>query len=184
MIEKEYSCLSYWRQHYQAIKPSMTFNATTHRGYMEWQKDFREKYIECLGKIPIDDQALDMKIIDQIENEHYVRRKIVYTADTYSSIPAFLFIPKGVELPAPAIICPHGHGRGKVDPAGIIETDLTSVVKEKYDKLILEDGITPIRRWGQPEDIGKAVVAIAEELMPFSTGEVINVDGGFHISRL
>ena len=67
---------------------------------------------------------------------------------------------------------------------GIIETDLTSVVKEKYDKLILEDGITPIRRWGQPEDIGKAVVAIAEELMPFSTGEIINVDGGFHISRL
>lgn len=67
---------------------------------------------------------------------------------------------------------------------GIIETDLTSVVKEKYDKLILEDGITPIRRWGQPEDIGKAVVAIAEELMPFSTGEILNVDGGFHISRL
>jgi NAD(P)-dependent dehydrogenase (short-subunit alcohol dehydrogenase family) len=67
---------------------------------------------------------------------------------------------------------------------GIIETDLTSVVKEKYDKLILEDGITPIRRWGQPEDIGKAVIAIAEELMPFSTGEILNVDGGFHISRL
>jgi NAD(P)-dependent dehydrogenase (short-subunit alcohol dehydrogenase family) len=67
---------------------------------------------------------------------------------------------------------------------GIIKTDLTSVVKDKYDRLILEEGITPIRRWGQPEDIGKAVVAIAEGLMPFSTGEIINVDGGFHISRL
>lgn len=67
---------------------------------------------------------------------------------------------------------------------GIIKTDLTSVVKDKYDRLILEQGITPIRRWGQPEDIGKAVVAIAEGLMPFSTGEIINVDGGFHISRL
>jgi len=67
---------------------------------------------------------------------------------------------------------------------GIIQTDLTSVVKEKYDHLILEEGITPIRRWGQPEDIGKAVLAIAEGLLPFSTGEVINVDGGFHISRL
>ncbi len=67
---------------------------------------------------------------------------------------------------------------------GIIETDLTSVVKDKYDRLILEEGITPIRRWGQPEDIGKAVVAIAEGLLPFSTGEIINVDGGFHISRL
>jgi NAD(P)-dependent dehydrogenase (short-subunit alcohol dehydrogenase family) len=67
---------------------------------------------------------------------------------------------------------------------GIIATDLTSVVKDKYDKLILEDGLTPIRRWGLPEDIGKAVAAIAEGLFPFSTGEVINVDGGFHLHRL
>jgi len=67
---------------------------------------------------------------------------------------------------------------------GIIATDLTSVVKDKYDHLILEQGVTPIRRWGQPEDVGKAVVAIAQDLLPFSTGEVINVDGGFHLSRL
>jgi NAD(P)-dependent dehydrogenase (short-subunit alcohol dehydrogenase family) len=67
---------------------------------------------------------------------------------------------------------------------GIIKTDLTSGVKEKYDRLILDEGVTPIRRWGLPEDIGKAVVAIASDMLPFSTGEVINVDGGFHISRL
>lgn len=66
---------------------------------------------------------------------------------------------------------------------GIIETDMTSVVKDKYDKLIA-DGLTPIRRWGQPEDIGQAVVAIAEGHLRFSTGEVINVDGGFHLRRL
>jgi len=67
---------------------------------------------------------------------------------------------------------------------GIIATDLTSVVKDKYDRLILEEGLTPIKRWGLPEDIGKAVLAIAEGLFPFSTGEVINVDGGFHLHRL
>ena len=67
---------------------------------------------------------------------------------------------------------------------GIIQTDLTAVVKDKYDRLILEEGLTPIRRWGQPEDVGKAVVAIAQDLLPYSTGEVINVDGGFHLSRL
>lgn len=67
---------------------------------------------------------------------------------------------------------------------GIIQTDLTAVVKEKYDRLILQEGLTPIRRWGQPEDIGKAVVAIAEGWLPFSTGEVINVDGGFHLRKL
>jgi NAD(P)-dependent dehydrogenase (short-subunit alcohol dehydrogenase family) len=66
---------------------------------------------------------------------------------------------------------------------GIIATDMTGPVKEKYDKLIA-DGLTPIKRWGAPEDVGKAVVTIANDSLPFSTGEVINVDGGFHIRRL
>lgn len=69
---------------------------------------------------------------------------------------------------------------------GVIATDMTGPVKAKYDKLILEDerGITPIRRWGQPQDIAKAVAAIASGAFPFSTGEVINVDGGFHLQTL
>lgn len=66
---------------------------------------------------------------------------------------------------------------------GIIETDMTAGVKDKYDKLI-GGGLTPIRRWGQPEDIGKAVAMIARGDLPFSTGEVINVDGGFHMKTL
>ena len=66
---------------------------------------------------------------------------------------------------------------------GIIATDMTGPAKDKYDKLITE-GLTPIQRWGTPEDVGKAVAAIAQDLLPFSTGEVINVDGGFHLRRL
>lgn len=66
---------------------------------------------------------------------------------------------------------------------GIIATDMTVGVKEKYDKLIAE-GLTPIKRWGNPEDVGKAVAAVALDTLPFSTGEVINVDGGFHLRRL
>ena len=66
---------------------------------------------------------------------------------------------------------------------GIIATDMTSVVKDKYDKLIAE-GLTPIKRWGQPEDVAKAVGAIAEGRLDFATGQVINVDGGFHLRRL
>jgi NAD(P)-dependent dehydrogenase (short-subunit alcohol dehydrogenase family) len=67
---------------------------------------------------------------------------------------------------------------------GIIETDMTSAVKDKYDHLIGEQGLTPIRRWGQPEDVARAVLAVAENNLPFSTGEIINVDGGFHFRRL
>lgn len=66
---------------------------------------------------------------------------------------------------------------------GLISTDMTAPVKEKYEKLI-RDGLTPIKRWGKPEDIAKAVAAITQDLFPFSTGEVINVDGGFHLRRL
>jgi len=66
---------------------------------------------------------------------------------------------------------------------GIIQTPMTEVVKDKYDKLIAE-GVTPIKRWGQPDDIGKAIVAIAEDYLPYSTGQIIDVDGGFHIQRL
>ncbi len=76
----------------------------------------------------------------------------------------------------------YGIGVFEIRP-GIIETDMTSVVKGKYDKLIAE-GLTPIKRWGQPEDIAKAVGAIAEGRLDFSTGQVINVDGGFHLRRL
>jgi len=66
---------------------------------------------------------------------------------------------------------------------GIIKTDMTATVAAKYDDLF-EQGICPIKRWGYPEDIGKAVAAISSGAFPYSTGQVINVDGGFHITRL
>ncbi|MBD3265024.1 3-ketoacyl-ACP reductase [bacterium] len=66
---------------------------------------------------------------------------------------------------------------------GVIATDMTSVVKEKYDKLIAE-GLTPQPRWGTPEDVGKAVSAIGQGYFDFSTGSTIEVGGGFGIRRL
>jgi 3-oxoacyl-[acyl-carrier protein] reductase len=66
---------------------------------------------------------------------------------------------------------------------GVIATDMTENVKAMYDQRIA-GGLTPIARWGTPEDVGRAVAAIASGSFPFSTGEVINVDGGFHLRRL
>jgi 3-oxoacyl-[acyl-carrier protein] reductase len=66
---------------------------------------------------------------------------------------------------------------------GIIETDMTAGVHEKYDHLIA-DGLLPVPRWGAPEDVANAVRLIAEGWLPYSTGEVINIDGGFHLRRL
>lgn len=81
-----------------------------------------------------------------------------------------------------ARLAEHGIRVYEIRP-GVIATDMTGPVKAKYDQLIA-GGLTPIARWGQPEDVGKAVAAIAQGLLPFSTGEVINVDGGFHLRRL
>ncbi len=81
-----------------------------------------------------------------------------------------------------ARLAEHGIHVFEIRP-GIIATDMTGPVKAKYDRLIAE-GLTPIARWGTPEDVARAVAAIAEDLLPFSTGEVINVDGGFHLRRL
>ena len=75
-----------------------------------------------------------------------------------------------------------GIGVYEVRP-GVIATDMTGAVKEKYDALIAQ-GAWPIRRWGEPSDVGRAVAAIARGDFPFSTGEVFNVDGGFHLRTL
>ncbi len=66
---------------------------------------------------------------------------------------------------------------------GVIATDMTAPVEEKYDRLIA-DGLSPIRRWGQPEDVAAAVSTLSSGVFGFSTGDRINVDGGFHIRRL
>jgi len=66
---------------------------------------------------------------------------------------------------------------------GIIATDMTAGVKEAYDKRIRE-GIVPDARWGDPEDVGRAVAALLRGDIPYATGTVINVDGGLSIPRL
>lgn len=76
----------------------------------------------------------------------------------------------------------HGINVYEIRP-GIIKSDMTSGVKEKYDTFINEGGL-PIQRWGYPEDIAKAIVGLANGYLSYSTGEVLNVDGGFHMRRL
>ena len=66
---------------------------------------------------------------------------------------------------------------------GIILTDMTEKVKDKYEKLI-EDGLTPIGRIGQPSDVADMVFAACTGLLDFTTGQVLNADGGFHLRRL
>jgi 3-oxoacyl-[acyl-carrier protein] reductase len=82
-----------------------------------------------------------------------------------------------------ARLAEHGINVYEIRP-GIVATDMTATVLDKYNRMIFEDGVTPIRKWGRPEDVAKAVLAVAKGLLPFSTGQVIDVDGGFHLRTL
>lgn len=66
---------------------------------------------------------------------------------------------------------------------GIIATDMTGPVKEKYD-VMLENGVFPIKRWGTPEDVADAVSIFCSDKILYTTGNYLDVDGGFHIRRL
>ena len=66
---------------------------------------------------------------------------------------------------------------------GVIRTNMTAVAAADYDKRIA-DGLSPIPRWGEPQDVGRAVSALAGGAFGFSTGDAMHVDGGLHIQRL
>lgn len=135
-------------------------------------------------------QSVAKWMIEETEKDPALRPKIV----TISSISAYaVSVNRGDYCMAKAALgmmtklfavrlAEHGINVYEICP-GIIESDMTAPVKEKYDRLIA-DGLTPIRRWGKPEDIGKAVCSIADDRFSFSTGEVFNIDGGFHIRHL
>lgn len=75
----------------------------------------------------------------------------------------------------------HGIRVYEVRP-GVVDTDMTAAVREQYTPL-LAAGLAPLRRWGTAEDVGRAVAALVTGAVPYSTGEVVNVDGGYHLRR-
>jgi NAD(P)-dependent dehydrogenase (short-subunit alcohol dehydrogenase family) len=79
-------------------------------------------------------------------------------------------------------LAPHGITVHEIRP-GVIRTDMTAVAKERYDKRIAE-GLSPIARWGEPEDVARAVGVLASGELGFVTGNALPVDGGLHNPRL
>ena len=129
-------------------------------------------------------------MIEELETREGIKPKIVNISSmsAYTSSPSrgeYCISKAGVSMITLLFadrLAEYGINVYEVRP-GIIYTDMTKVVKDKYDKLI-GDGLTPIKRWGYPQDIANAVSVFCSDKLEFSTGEVINVDGGFHIRRL
>ncbi|MCK5128326.1 MAG: 3-ketoacyl-ACP reductase [Clostridiales bacterium] len=135
-------------------------------------------------------QLVASKMIEGIETKKQENPRIINIASvsSYTSSPArpeYCISKAGVSMMTKLFadrLAEFGILVYEIRP-GVIMTDMTSVVKDKYDKLISE-GLAPIKRWGYPEDIANAISALCGDGFLFSTGEVINVDGGFHIRRL
>ena len=79
-------------------------------------------------------------------------------------------------------LAPHGIPVFEVRP-GVVATDMTAAVREMYDRRIAE-GLIPEGRWGQPEDVGRAVAALLRGDLPYATGTIVRVDGGLSVPRL
>ncbi|MFO7637327.1 MAG: 3-ketoacyl-ACP reductase [Clostridia bacterium] len=135
-------------------------------------------------------QAVANRMLELTGKIEDYRPKIINIASmsSYTSSPArgeYCISKAGISMLTTLFadrLAEHGVYVYEIRP-GIIYTPMTEVVKEKYDKLIGE-GLLPIKRWGYPEDIANAVSAFCMDKFSYSTGEVVNIDGGFHIRRL
>ena len=135
-------------------------------------------------------QRVARQLVKQVDEGRAIRPAIVFitsiSADTSSPSRAEYCVSKA-GLSQLARICahrlaPHGINVYEVRP-GLIATDMTAPVKDKYDALIA-DGAVPQPRWGQPEDVGRAVASLTRGDFSYSTGGVFEVSGGMNIKRL
>ena len=135
-------------------------------------------------------QRVARQMIDQTKNQSEAKPKIVFitSVSAYMSSPSraeYCISKSGLSMAAAIFadrLAEYGINVYEVRP-GIIKTDMTAPVQDKYDRLI-EEGLIPQRRWGLPEDVGKAVAALVSGGFEYSTGTVIEVSGGMNIRRL
>jgi len=129
-------------------------------------------------------------LVEQVDRGQAIRPAIVFitsiSADTSSPSRAEYCVSKA-GLSQLVRLCAHrlaSHGIAvfEVRP-GLIATDMTAPIKDKYDALIAT-GAVPQERWGQPEDVGRAVAALARGDFAYSTGGIFEVSGGMNIKRL
>jgi len=121
-----YSTLQYLNGVYEKLRPSMGFRAETREEWREWRDKLRAKLVELLGGFPQEKCPLNPEVLETVEEERYIREKVVFDSEPGASVPAYVLIPKGVTSngKARALLCLHGHGRGKDDVAGIATNEV------------------------------------------------------------
>ena len=135
-------------------------------------------------------QAIARDMLERVRTDATFRSAIVFVTSVSAEMISvnrgeYCISKAGLAMAASLFavrLAPHGIPVFDVRP-GVIATDMTSAVKDTYDRRIA-DGLVPEARWGQPDDVGRAVCALLRGDLPYATGSVIHVDGGLSLPRL
>lgn len=135
-------------------------------------------------------QAVARDMLERVRTDATFRAAIVFVTSVSAEMISvnrgeYCISKAGLAMAASLFavrLAPHGIPVFDVRP-GVIATDMTSAVKDIYDRRIA-DGLVPEARWGQPDDVGRAVCALLRGDLPYATGSVIHVDGGLSLPRL
>ena len=126
MASSAYSIKAHLDRVYANTTPRFQFNAETKAEWAAWHGSLKEKLVELLGGFPPNRCPLKPEILERVEEEPFWREKVVFDSREGVSVPAYLLIPKGLEKngKAKALLCLHGHGRGKDDVVGIVSDEV------------------------------------------------------------
>jgi dienelactone hydrolase len=128
---RTYSTLDYLRQVADATTPELAFSADDRAGWFVWRDALAHRLSILLGSFPRERVDLDAETVETVRCDGYVREKIVFESEPGVSVPAYLLIPdrRAGGPPGAALLCLHGHGRGKVDVAGVASTPVERQVR-------------------------------------------------------
>ncbi len=135
-------------------------------------------------------QRIGQQMVKQVEAGTDYTPRVIFISSISSRVASisraeYCVSKAGLSMTAQCFavaLAPYGINVYDLQP-GLTYTDMTSAVREKYDRLI-EQGLLLTKRWGTPEDVGRAVVALAEGYLDYSTGAVIEIGGGLSVPRL
>lgn len=122
MAARNFSMIQYFDARCAEMEPLSAFGATSEAEARDWRIRASAKMRDLLGETP-DSVQLAAETVESVDMGGYVREKVVFDADAWSSVPGYILIPKGLQSPAPALLCLHGHGPGKDVVAGVTTPD-------------------------------------------------------------
>jgi len=128
---QSYSTLAYLRRLAGETRPALAFAATNREEWQAWHEALAHRLSVLLGSFPSERGDLNPRVVERVPCEGYVREKVVFDSEPGASVPAYFLVPHGVRADgtARAVLCLHGHGRGKADVVGLAGGDVERQVR-------------------------------------------------------